>query len=92
MAEAALFVLVQIPFGVDVDPVDNNTNMQMIPGHIAGSADLGNGVVLVYRIASGVAGIGESVTVSFEAIAIAVGILSPVAGTGMASASLVPAK
>lgn len=52
MAEAALFVLVQIPFGVDVDPVDNNTNMQMIPGHIAGSADLGNGVVLVYRIAN----------------------------------------
>ena len=52
MAEAALFVLVQIPFGVDVDPVDNNTNMQMISGHIAGSADLGNGVVLVYRIAN----------------------------------------
>lgn len=52
MAETALFVLVQIPFGVDVDPVDNNTNMQMIPGHIAGSADLGNGVVLVYRIAN----------------------------------------
>ena len=52
LAEAALFVLVQIPFGVDVDPVDNNTNMQMIPGHIAGSADLGNGVVLVYRIAN----------------------------------------
>lgn len=52
MAEAALFVLVQIPFGVDVDPVDNNTNMQMIPGHIAGSADLGNGVVLVHRIAN----------------------------------------
>lgn len=42
--------------------------------------------------ASGVAGIGESVTVSFAAIAIAVGILSPVAGTGMASASLVLAK
>ena len=52
MAEAALFVLVQIPFGVDVDPVDNNTNMQMIPSHIAGSADLGNGVVLVHRIAN----------------------------------------
>ena len=52
MAEAALFVLVQIPFGVDVNPVDNNTNMQMIPSHIAGSADLGNGVVLVYRIAN----------------------------------------
>ena len=52
MAEAALFVLVQISFWIDVDPVDNNTNMQMIPGHIAGSADLGNGVVLVYRIAN----------------------------------------
>lgn len=52
MAEAALFVLVQIPFGVDVNPVDNNTNMQMISGHIAGCADLGNGVVLVYSIAN----------------------------------------
>ena len=52
LAEAALFVLVQIPFGVDVDPVDNNTNMQMIPGHIAGSADLGNGVVFVHLIAN----------------------------------------
>ena len=52
MAEAALFVLVQIPFGVDVDPVDNNTNMQMISGHIAGSADLGNGVVFVHLIAN----------------------------------------
>ena len=41
MAEAALFVLVQIPFGVDVNPVDNNTNMQMISGHIAGSTDFG---------------------------------------------------
>ena len=40
MAEAALFVLVQIPFGVDVDPVDNNTNMQMIPCHITGSTTL----------------------------------------------------
>lgn len=45
MAEATLFVLVQIPFWVDVDPVDNNTNMQMISGHIAGSADLGNSSV-----------------------------------------------
>ena len=52
MAEAALFVLVQIAFGVDVDPVDNNTNMQMISGHIAGSADLGNGVVFVHLIAN----------------------------------------
>ena len=52
MAEAALFVLVQIPFGVDIDPVDNNTNMQMIPGHIAGCANLGNGVVLVHCIAN----------------------------------------
>lgn len=52
MAEAALFVLVQIPFWVDVDPVDNNTNMQMIPGHIAGSTDFGNGVVFVHRIAN----------------------------------------
>lgn len=52
LAAAALFVLVQIPFGVDVDPIDNNTNMQMIPGHIAGCADLGNGVVLVYSIAN----------------------------------------
>ena len=52
MAEAALFVLVQIPFWVDVDPVDNNTNMQMISGHIAGSADLGNSVVFVHRIAN----------------------------------------
>ena len=50
MAEAALFVLVQIPFWVDVDPINNNTNMQMISGHIAGGADLGNGVVLVHRI------------------------------------------
>ena len=53
MAEAALFVLVQIPFGVDV---------------------------------------GESVTASVSAVAIAVGMLSPAAGTGMASASLVPEK
>ena len=30
MAEAALFVLVQIPFWVDVDPVDNDADMQMI--------------------------------------------------------------
>ncbi len=52
MAEAALFVLVQIPFGVDVDPVDNDADMQMISGHIAGSTDLGNGVVLVHRIAN----------------------------------------
>ena len=52
MAEAALFVLVQIPFGVDVNPVDNNTNMQMISGHIAGSTDFGNGVVFVHRIAN----------------------------------------
>ena len=52
MAEATLFVLVQIPFWVDVDPVDNNTNMQMISGHIAGSADLGNSVVLVHCIAN----------------------------------------
>ena len=35
MAEAALFVLVQIPFWVDVDPVDNDADMQMISGHIA---------------------------------------------------------
>ena len=52
MAEAALFVLVEIPFGVDVDPVDNNTNMQVISGHIAGCADLGNGVVFVHCIAN----------------------------------------
>lgn len=41
MAEAALFVLVQIPFWVDVDPVDNDADMQMISGHIAGSTDFG---------------------------------------------------
>ena len=35
MAEAALFVLVQIPFWVDVDPVDNDADMQMISGYIA---------------------------------------------------------
>ena len=52
MAEAAPFVLVQIPFGVDIYPVDNNTNMQMISGHIAGSTDFGNGVVFVHRIAN----------------------------------------
>lgn len=52
MAEAALFVLVQIPFWVDVDPVDNDADMQMISGHIAGSTDFGNGVVFVYRIAN----------------------------------------
>ena len=52
LAETALFVLMQISFWIDVDPVDNNTNMQMISGHIASSADLGNGVVLVYRIAN----------------------------------------
>ena len=50
MAEAALFVLVQIPFGVDVNPVDNNTNMQMNSGHIAGSNDIGNGDVFIHRI------------------------------------------
>ena len=48
MAEAALFVLMQISFWIDVDPVDNNTNMQMISGHIASSADLGNHGVTVY--------------------------------------------
>ena len=52
MAEAALFVLVQIPFWVDVDPVDNDADMQMISGHIAGSTDFGNGVVFVHRIAT----------------------------------------
>ena len=52
MAEAALFVLMQICFWMDVDPVDINTNMQMIPSHIAGSADFGNGVVFVHRIAN----------------------------------------
>ena len=52
MAEAALFVLVQIPFWVDVDPVDNDADMQMISGHIAGSTDFGNGVVFVHRIAN----------------------------------------
>ena len=52
MAEAALFVLMQISFWIDVDPVDNNTNMQMISGHIAGCADLGNGVVFVHCIAN----------------------------------------
>ena len=52
MAEAALFVLMQISFWIDVDPVDNNTNMQMISGHIAGSTDFGNGVVFVHRIAN----------------------------------------
>ena len=52
MAEAALFVLVQIPFWVDVDPIDNDTDMQMISGHIAGSADFSNGIVFVHRIAN----------------------------------------
>ena len=52
MAEAALFVLVQIPFWVDVDPVDNDADMQMISGHIAGSTAFGNGVVFVHRIAN----------------------------------------
>ena len=52
MAEAVLFVLVQISFWIDVDPIDNNTNMQMISGHIASSADLGNGVVFVHLIAN----------------------------------------
>ena len=52
MAEATLFVLVQIPFWVDVDPVDNDADMQMISGHIAGSTDFGNGVVFVHRIAN----------------------------------------
>ena len=42
----------QIPFGVDVDSVDNDADMQMISGHIAGSADFGNGVVFVHRIAN----------------------------------------
>lgn len=48
--------------------------------------------VLSPSSASGVAGIGESITASFSAVAVAVGIFSPVAGMGMASASLVPAK
>ena len=48
--------------------------------------------VLSPSSASGVAGIGASSTASFSAVAIAVGIFSPVAGTGIASASLVPAK
>ena len=52
MAEAAPFVLVQIPFWVDVDTVDNDADMQMISGYIAGSTNLGNGVVLVHRIAN----------------------------------------
>ena len=42
--------------------------------------------------ASGVAGIGESVTSSFSTAAIAVGIFSPVAGICIASMSLVPEK
>ena len=52
LAETALFVLVQIPFWVDVDPIDNNTNMQMISSHITGSADIGNSVVFVHCIAN----------------------------------------
>ena len=52
LAETALFVLVQIPFWVDVDTVDNDADMQMISGYIAGSTNLGNGVVLVHRIAN----------------------------------------
>ena len=52
LAEAALFVLVQIPFWVDVYPVDNDADMQMISGHIAGSTDFGNGVVFVHLIAN----------------------------------------
>ena len=42
----------QIPFWVDVDTVDNDADMQMISGYIAGSTNLGNGVVLVHRIAN----------------------------------------
>lgn len=30
MAEAALFVLVQIPFWVDVDPVDNDADIKSL--------------------------------------------------------------
>ena len=52
MAEVALFILMEVPFGVDVDSVDNDADMQMISCHVAGSADLGNGVVLVHRIAN----------------------------------------
>ena len=48
LAETALFVLVQIPFWVDVDTVDNDADMQMISGYIAGSTNLGNGVELFY--------------------------------------------
>ena len=48
--------------------------------------------VLSPSSAIGVAGIGESVTVSLSAFAIAVGIFSPVAGICIASMSLVPEK
>ena len=48
--------------------------------------------VLSPSSASGVAGIGESVTASLSAVAIAVGIFSLVAGICIASMSLVPAK
>ena len=49
-------------------------------------------IVLSPSSASGVVGIRESITASFSAVAIAVGIFSPVAGTGMASALVLPAK
>ena len=48
--------------------------------------------VLSPSSASGVAGIGESVTASLSAVAIAVGIFSPVAGICIAFMSLVPVK
>ena len=74
--------------------VDCSVTAGLPPARMAISLSLvgETSTVLSPSSASGVAGIGESITASFSAVAIAVGIFSPVAGMGMASASLVPAK
>ena len=42
--------LVKVILWIYIDTVDDDTDMKMVSGHIAGSTNLGNGVVLVHRI------------------------------------------
>ena len=44
--------LVKVILWIYIDTVDDDTDMKMVSGHIAGSTNLGNGVVLVYSIAN----------------------------------------
>ena len=44
--------LVKVILWIYIDTVDDDTDMKMVSGHIAGSTDFGNGVVFVHRIAN----------------------------------------